>query len=85
MLEAVFNPSHRAMDMHRHPCNRHFLRMKDVLVAEPSSDIRRDYPDAPLLKAETFRETGTHEELVSRGGIYQRLHELQFEDAVVDL
>ena len=34
-----------------------------------------------------LRETGTHEELVSQGGIYQRLHELQFEDAgsVVDL
>jgi ABC-type multidrug transport system fused ATPase/permease subunit len=30
---------------------------------------------------------GTHEELITQGGIYQRLHDLQFEDAgaVLDL
>jgi ABC-type multidrug transport system fused ATPase/permease subunit len=32
-------------------------------------------------------ETGSHEELIQQGGIYHRLHELQFADApaVVDL
>ena len=40
-----------------------------------------------VLEKGQIRETGTHEEIVSHGGIYQRLHELQFEAAgsVVDL
>jgi ATP-binding cassette subfamily B protein len=31
------------------------------------------------------REIGTHEELVNQGGIYRRLHELQYAGTVVDL
>ena len=51
-----------------------------IVIAHRLSTIRRADKIVVLEKG-LIRETGTHDELVSHGGIYQRLHELQFEDA----
>jgi len=57
-----------------------------IVIAHRLSTIRRADKIVVLAKGRV-REIGTHEDLVTQGGIYQRLHELQFEDAgsVVDL
>jgi subfamily B ATP-binding cassette protein MsbA len=57
-----------------------------IVIAHRLSTIRRADKIVVLEKGQ-IRETGSHEELISHGGIYQRLHELQFEAAgsVVDL
>ncbi len=57
-----------------------------IVIAHRLSTIRRADKIVVLAKGRV-REEGIHEDLVSQGGIYQRLHELQFEDAgsVVDL
>jgi subfamily B ATP-binding cassette protein MsbA len=57
-----------------------------IVIAHRLSTIRRADKIVVLAKG-NIREIGTHEDLVTQGGIYQRLHELQFEDAgsVLDL
>lgn len=51
-----------------------------IVIAHRLSTIRRA-DKIVVLDRGKIAETGTHEELVSRGGIYQRLHELQFVEA----
>ena len=47
------------------------------VIAHRLSTIRRTDVIA-VLERGRITKTGTHEELVSGGGIYQRLHDLQF-------
>jgi subfamily B ATP-binding cassette protein MsbA len=51
-----------------------------IVIAHRLSTIRRADKIVVLEKG-NIREIGAHEELVSHGGIYQRLHDLQFEVA----
>ncbi len=51
-----------------------------IVIAHRLSTIRRA-DKIVVLDRGRVREIGTHEELVGHGGIYQRLHELQFVDA----
>ncbi len=51
-----------------------------MVIAHRLSTVRRA-ERIVVIDRGTISEVGTHEDLVSRGGIYQRLHELQFVDA----
>ena len=51
-----------------------------VVIAHRLSTVRRA-DRIIVIDRGVISEVGTHEDLVSRGGIYQRLHEMQFVDA----
>jgi subfamily B ATP-binding cassette protein MsbA len=50
-----------------------------IVIAHRLSTVRRA-DKIVVLDGGIIREMGTHQELMRRGGIYQRLHELQFQD-----
>ena len=52
-----------------------------ILIAHRLQTIRESDRIVVLQDGEV-RETGSHDELLARGGLYHTLHELQFEDAV---
>jgi ABC-type multidrug transport system fused ATPase/permease subunit len=53
-----------------------------IVIAHRLSTIRRADKIVVIDKG-LVSEVGTHEELVSGGGIYQRLHEMQYLEADV--
>jgi ABC-type multidrug transport system fused ATPase/permease subunit len=55
-----------------------------IVIAHRISTIRRA-DKIVVLDRGSIVETGTHEELIDHGGIYHRLHELQYLDAGVDV
>ncbi len=59
----------------------HLLRGRTVLVIAHRLSTVRNSDRIVVLERGTIRETGTHEELMSLGGLYRYLYDMQFVDA----
>ncbi|HEY4364867.1 MAG TPA: ABC transporter ATP-binding protein [Bryobacteraceae bacterium] len=55
-----------------------------IVIAHRLSTVRRA-DKIVVLKQGQVAETGTHDELVAQGGLYQRLYEMQFQEVDVNL
>jgi subfamily B ATP-binding cassette protein MsbA len=55
-----------------------------IVIAHRLSTVRRA-DKIVVLNQGHIVETGKHEELVARGGLYQRLYDMQFQEVDVNL
>jgi len=62
---------------------RRLLTGRSALVIAHRLSTIRDADEILVMHLGEIRERGTHDELLARGGLYARLHALQFEEAEV--
>ena len=59
---------------------RHLLKGRSALVIAHRLSTIRDADEILVMARGEIRERGTHDELIERGGLYAKLHALQFEE-----